>query len=457
VVVYSVVPAMLRRIRLAAALAILVIAGRGFAQEPVPRLPALPPAVRTVTLDEAVALALAVSPDLVRDTGAVRTAQAAERTARAAFLPSFSLESSILRSTTPSPLSQPGAIGGVADRTSAAGLSANLDLFTGGRRGADLRRAAAVRDASDAGLVARRFDVALDAERAVFDLLRASAQLRVQLARVARAEQGLAYARHRHDAGVATRSDELRSRLELSQARQQLVQEDGALRTARVALGRAIGVDGPVDAAPIDTVGPNGLAPRPLALPDSAIVALVTERAPIVRTADAEQRAADAGVRSARARYAPTLQLGGAYRVIGQPDRTLGAPQDPVWAVRLGLSYPLFDGFQREEQVTRARVGSDVAASAARDTRRAARVEAERALDALHVAETRIALAAEGVAVATEDLRVMAVRYQNGAASILDLITSQTNLSTAETALVDARFDYAVARAELSALAGMTL
>jgi outer membrane protein len=415
------------------------------------QIPAPAPAVLTVTLDDAVRLALANSPDLVRDTGAVRTAAAAERSARAAYLPTFSLESSILRSTTPSPLSQPGALGGVADRTSAAGLAANLDLFTGGRRGAELRRAAAIRDASDAGLVARRFDVTLVAQRAVFDALRAADQLRVQKARVARAEQGLAYARHRHDAGVATRSDELRARLELSQAQQQLAQTDGTLRTSRYALGRVVGVDGPVDVQPLDS------GPHPLALADSAIVALVAEQAPVVQSAEAADRAATATVRSARARYAPTIQLGGAYRVIGQQtDPTIGT-RDPVWALRLGMSYPLFDGFQREETVTRARVESDVAASTARDTRRFARVEAERALETLHVAETRIALAQEGVQVATEDLRVVQVRYQNGAAPILDLITSQTNLSTAESSLVDARFDYAVARAELSALAGRSL
>ena len=424
----------------------VLLAARAQAQQP----PA--PAVLTVSLDDAVRLALANSPDLARDTGAVRTAAAAERTARAAFLPTFSLESSILRSTTPSPLSQPGALGGVADRTSAAGLAANLDLFTGGRRGAELRRAAAIRDASDAGLVARRFEVTLEAERAVFDALRAVDQLRVGKARVARAEQGLAYAKHRHDAGVATRSDELRARLELSQAQQQLAQTDGALRTARYALGRIVGVDGPADATGVDS-----LAPHALALDDSAIVALVTAQAPVVQSAAAADRAATATVRSARARYAPTVQLGGAYRVIGQQtDPTLGT-RDPVWALRLGMSYPLFDGFQREETVTRARVESDVATVALRDTRRGARVEAEQALEALHVAETRIALAAEGVQVATEDLRVVQVRYQNGAASILDLITSQTNLSTAESSLVDARFDYAVARAELSALAGRPL
>lgn len=423
--------------------AALVVAARGGAQAPAP--------VLTVTLDDAVRLALAASPDLVRDTGAVVAARAGERTARAAYLPSFSLESNVLRSTTRSPLSQPGALTG-SDRSAGAGLGANLDLFTGGRRGAETRRAGAVADASEAGLVARRYAVALDAQRAVFDQLRARDLVRVQQARVVRAEQGMSYAQHRHDAGVATRSDELRARLELSQARQQLAANVGTLRTSRYALGRVVGADGPVDAQPIDS-----LAPHPLALGDSAILALVVESAPVVRAAAAADRAADAAVRAAKARYAPTVQLGGAYRVVGQPEVTVPGARDPVWALRLGLSYPLFDGFQREEAVTRARVSNDASAAALRDVRRAARVDAEGALEALRVAETRIALAREGVQVATEDLRVVQVRYQNGAAGILDLITSQTNLSTAESALVDARFDYAVARAELSALAGRAL
>jgi len=412
----------------------------------------LPPAVRTVSLDEAVQLALAANPDLVRDTGAVRAARAADRTARAAFLPTLSLESNILRSSTPSPLSQPGAIAGIADRTSAAGVAANLDLFTGGRRGADVRRSAADVDASEAGLVARRFDVMLVAERAVFDALRAADLVRVQQARVTRAEQGVAYARHRHDAGVVTRSDELRARLELSQARAALAETDGDLRTARYTLGRVVGIDGPVDASPTDAI-----APHPLALADSAIVDLVTTSAPVVHSAEAAERAAGATVRAARSRYAPVVQLGGAYRVVGQPNGVTPGTRDPVWALRLGLSYPLFDGLQREEGVTRARADNEAAIAVSRDTRRGARVDAERALETLRVAETRIGLATEGVQVATEDLRVVQVRYQAGAASILDLITSQTNLSTAESTLVDARFDYAEARAELSALAGRTL
>ena len=434
----------------AASLALLVLVVPLRAQT-APRV-TQPPAVLTVSLDEAVRLALATNPDIVRDTGAVRSARAAERTARAAYLPTFSLESNLLRSTNPGPFSQPGALASTSNRSAAAGLGANLDLYTGGRRGADRRRADAITDASNAGLLARRYAVTLDAQRAVFDQLRARDLVRVQQARVARAEQGLSYAQHRHEAGVATRSDELRARLERSQALQQLIATEGELRSARYVLGRVVGVDGAVDAQPIDT-----LAPHPMALDDSGIVHLIAEGAPIVQSAVAEDRAATAGVRAARARYAPTVQLAGAYRVIGQSDAVVPGTKDPVWALRLGLSYPLFDGFQRDESVTRARVESDALSATLRDTRRGARVDAERALVTLHVAETRIVLAREGVDVATEDLRVVQVRYQAGAASILDLITSQTNLTSAESSLVDARFDYAVARAELSALAGRAL
>ena len=68
-----------------------------------------------------------------------------------------------------------------------------------------------------------------------------------------------------------------------------------------------------------------------------------------------------------------------------------------------------------------------------------------------------VALAEEAVRAAREDLRVMTARYRAGAASVLERITSQVNLATAEQELVTVRYDYQVARAELEALAGRGL
>lgn len=405
----------------------------------------------SVTLDEAVALALRASPDIVRGIGATRVAHALERSAAGAYLPTLGFETNAIRATTPSPVSQPGALGGAADRTAAAGLTSSLDLFTAGRRGAERKRASAESEASDADLIARRFGVALDAQHAVFTVLRNGELVRVTRAQVARAQEGVSVAQRRHDAGVATRSDDLRARLELTQARSRLAQVEGDLRASRWALARVVGSDQAVDAAPVDS-----LAPRPLPLADSALVALIASASPSVRTAEADQRSAAAEVRSVRSRFAPALQLTGGYRMLSQPiDPPIG--NRPIWSLRLGLSYPLFDGFQRDEALERARVTSESADADVRDRRRVLRAEGERALEALRVAEQRIALGEEGVAAATEDLRVVRARYQAGMATILELVTSQSNLAQSENDLVNARFDYAVSRAELTALAGRPL
>jgi len=73
------------------------------------------------------------------------------------------------------------------------------------------------------------------------------------------------------------------------------------------------------------------------------------------------------------------------------------------------------------------------------------------------VAEQDVALTIEEVRVATENLRVVSVRYRNGIAIILDLLTSQQSLIQAELDLVNARFNYQVTRASLEALLGREL
>ena len=61
------------------------------------------------------------------------------------------------------------------------------------------------------------------------------------------------------------------------------------------------------------------------------------------------------------------------------------------------------------------------------------------------------------VVAAQEDLRVQQERYRLGAATIVDVLTSQEALNQAEVDSVTARFDYVRARAQISALIGRTL
>ena len=89
------------------------------------------------------------------------------------------------------------------------------------------------------------------------------------------------------------------------------------------------------------------------------------------------------------------------------------------------------------------------------DARRGARQEADAAFRFLGTSEMAIDIAEEALAVANEDLRVTRERYRVGVAIILDVVTSQIAVDQARVDLVNARYDYVLARAELEAILGM--
>jgi outer membrane protein len=117
----------------------------------------------------------------------------------------------------------------------------------------------------------------------------------------------------------------------------------------------------------------------------------------------------------------------------------------------------LFNGFQREDDVTKASATARTAKVSAADERRASRADAERLLASVRFAWENVSEAQEAVSVADEELRVVLVRYQNGVATFLDLSTAQLAQAQAQVSLVSARFVYQIARASLEALVGRDL
>jgi outer membrane protein len=423
--------------------------------------PALGP---TVTLAEALRLAAERSPQIAQARGSVRTARAGERTVAGSYLPTLSLSSGGTRALNAAADAQSGGPPGsgtpqlpaTAARPSNAsynlGLSAGLDVYTGGRRGAERAQARAETESARATLVEQHYAVALETKRAFFAVRRAAELLRVAEKREERAQKALELANQRLRVGSATRSDVLRSQYELTQARQSVLENRNAQRAAAFALGRLVGGDGAVDAAPEAAVDPARLA-----LTREQIVALATEQAPSVVAASANVRAGDAAVGAARAQYLPGVRLTGGYNLLNEDLALWNQNRVRSGSVGVSLSLPILNGFSREESVERARVQVDVAHAQRADAHRAARADVERLLGNLALAEQKIAMAGESVRVAEEDLRVQQDRYRLGASTILDQIQSQQNLVQAETDLVTTRYDYQIARAELEALLGRAL
>jgi outer membrane protein len=141
-------------------------------------------------------------------------------------------------------------------------------------------------------------------------------------------------------------------------------------------------------------------------------------------------------------------------------DPRFGFGSDPfTYSGRLSfsISYPVFNNFQREQQVVVAKVAEVNAQAAFRDAQLAAVQLLTQNIGAIRSASQRVAIQVASVAAAEEDVRVQQQRYNIGASVLLDLITSQAALATAEQALIQARYDYRIARAQLEALIGRDL
>lgn len=402
-----------------------------------------------VTLTEAIRRALLVQPDMVQARGDARSASASRRAAYGAFLPTVSANTAALRNSTErrdpntNIVYPPGY-------SYSVGLSASIDQFNPVRRLADRRAAAATLDAREAGVVTRRFTVTLDTKRFFYNAIATEELVRVAQSQVRRAQQQLQISIEKLRAGSATRSDSLRSTVDYGNARINLLQAQANLATAQANLGRQIGADVPVRAIPDSALPP---------LPDTtALRAISLENTPQVEETDALARAAGAQLTTARTQYLPSLTLGynDNQNSLDPPWRGIAGYKETFrWSFT--LSWTLFNGFSRERDQVTAAVARDQATAKAADMRRQVSAQLTQQLAAMATTYEQIDIARANVAAATEDLRVQNERYRVGAATILDLLTSQAALTTAEQNLVQARFDYLIARAQLEALVGHEL
>lgn len=417
------------------------------------------PYIATMGINDVVSAALQVSPAMADAAGTLRVGQSGERVAYGEFMPQLTFNSAAFQSSqqslalvtpTTTTTTLPGPIVSYPVQSYSAGLAASFDIFTGGRRPADIAAARANTRSADANLLQQHFAVTLVAKEAFYNEQRAHDLVEVSRANVATADRAVQYAQAQMRRGTATRADVLLAQLNATTARQALIAARDTLTTNAYALGRLVGVAGAVAGQGSDT-----LPSVALALSDSAIVALAVQTGPAVRAADEAARATTAQVRSAQTQYVPDIKLTGGYNWAN--NSIAYSAIRPGWLIEIGTSYPIFNGFVREDDVTRASAAAHTAKVTATDEHRFARAEAERLLASVRFAWQNIAEAQEAARVAAEDLRVVTVRFQNGVATFLDLSTAQVNEQQAGVALVSARYNYQIARASLEALIGREL
>lgn len=421
-----------------------------------PGLTRSPDSARKISLDEAIRMAQRNSPQAVQAEGTERTSKAARVSAIGAILPSASLSAgrTIQFGGGQTRINQNGEQVTVAsDPVNSTGLNLNMTLFDGGQRLYNLRTAKSQIEAAEANRVAVKYNVALDVKQQYYAVLAAIESEDAARLQMAQASEQFKTSIAKVRAGVATRSDSLRGVIQVGNAQLALINAQSNKEAADASLTRLVGSEVPV------TADPKSIQENLAALPDSAELAALAKNGPAVEQARANLDAAEESRKASKATYLPSLSA--SYSRTGSgTDPRFGLGHDPFsynGRLSFSLSYPIFNNFNREEQVVRAKVAEVNAQATLRDTQLAAQQSLTQNIGALRGASQRVAVQVASVAAAEEDVRVQQQRYNIGASTLLDLITSQAALATAQQALIQARYDYRIARAQLEALIGRDL
>lgn len=256
----------------------------------------------------------------------------------------------------------------------------------------------------------------------------------------------------RTQVGLATRLDVLRADLLASQASAQLDAQLEALADhtdqLKVLLGRPLDAPLAVDTAvpPAAAAGP-ALADPVDALVDGALASRIDLDEMRDRVQDARRAAS-----VAKWNLMPDVTVEATYAApVG--DRVLFDGFRPGWSVRLGTTYAL-DAAAARATLAAAEIGTRAAERRLEDFEQIVEADVRRSARALERAAAAIAIHEKALALAEQQLALAQMRYERGLAGNFDVIDAESNLFQAETSLIAAQVDRAIAGLQLEKASG---
>lgn len=399
---------------------------------------------RQINLTQAIQLARANSPQFQATLVAEGVAGADQSAARAGLLPSLNFNTSAI-------YTQAGryiANNGVHEYSSQGNLHeavgfGSMPTLQRAQAGVALARAQA--EVASRGLVAAvvgsYYTLVADTHKV------ATAELAVS-----DAQKYLSISQDRERGGEVAHADVIKAQIEMQQKQRDLRDAQLARQQARLILAVLLFPDFTQDFTVVDDLN------QPPPLPSQGqVTAMAARRNPDVAAAQAALQQADADVGIARAALLPGLTLDYFYGIdaaqfalrnqLGQPN--LGS------AATATVSIPIFDWGANRARLHVSGLQRKQAQRELSLTQRQLLANLAGFYAEAGTARAELASLASSRDLAGESLRLTALRYQNGDATILELVDAQNTYSLARNAYADGQVRYRVALAQLQTLTGI--
>lgn len=303
--------------------------------------------------------------------------------------------------------------------------------------------------ASEYDLAAVDADASLAATAAYYDLLRTEQSVRVAQAALDAYREQLKTNVRLFEGEVGQKIDVLRAQSQVADAERELVRRQNALSAARSRLNDLVGrpLDEPTVVVETTTAESDATAPdRP------ELIRQALDRRTEILAAATEVRAAEKGIKLARASTDPRFSVGLAGNYY--PTTSFQYVRQSTAALTFGLSIPIYEGGLARERVREAKAIVDAARARGDRVRRDVALQVQNAALDVETARKRLVAANVAVTAAAAARDLAQRRYENQVGIYLEVTDTQSALTQAQAAVVDATYDLLTAQARLTRAVG---
>jgi outer membrane protein len=408
---------------------------------------------RTLSLDEAIGIALETQPKIQARLSDYLAAAHRVDQAFSVLLPQLTASASASRAksvsvTQRSPLDPraPGtrtstSITNFGD-TFTTGVTLSQVIFDFGKTFASTDAARRLAEQAQENVELQRQLITQTVKESFININFARRLIRVQEQALERADLNLKSARGFFEVGTRPKSDVARAEVDVANARVDLIRARNAERLARVALNTAMGI-----AADTPTEVQDNLVYEGMAIDRGQLLSQALAQRPEYKQARLRVDENEARVRKAFRDFFPDISATGTYG-------STRTDFNEAWAIGLQMQWTIFDGGNRIARLREAKANLDSAVATVKAAELDISSEVEQAQLNVSEAQERIGAAQTAVASAQENFRLAQGRFDAGVGTILELTDAQLFLTQAQNTEAQALADYRIAVARLERAIG---
>jgi len=313
-----------------------------------------------------------------------------------------------------------------------AGLAVSQTIFDFGKTIGRVSAGSDLLNAAESDFESARTAVIMNVELAYFAYIQAQQIVGVNEEAVQRTQQHLTQAKAFYGVGMRPQIDVTRAEVDHANADVNLIRARNQLRIAKLLLENAMGVHTTEQYRLTDS-----LEVREFTMTIDSVKSRTLEQRPELAATRARLGAARSLVIAAWTQHLPTISATGAYNWTN-----FDFPLYNRWNVGLTISLPLFMGFSLAAQVDQARANADAVQANFDALTEAVILETEQEYLGLKEAEERISASVKLVEQSEQTLNLAEKQYAAGVGTVLDVTDAQVLLSNARITKIQAIFDY---------------